>query len=106
MWMVNKHSLQMTEGDWGVELPISINGVTLTDQDEVLFTVKTVNNGTKLLEKTFSNITDNTVRLSFTEAESALLPRGVYVYSLDWYQNNVFFCNIIPSAEFKVVDKA
>ena len=106
MWVVNKQTLQMTEGDWGIELPISIDGVTLTASDEVMVTIKTEKNGETILIKNYDNISENTIKLSLTEAESALLPVGTYVYSLDWYQDGVFLCNIIPAASFKVVDKA
>ena len=106
MWVVNKQTLQMVEGDWGIELPISVDGVTFTASDEVLITIKTEKNGETVLTKNYENISDNTVNLSLTEAESKLLKVGSYVYSLDWYQDGAFYCNIIPSAAFKVVDKA
>lgn len=106
MWVVNKQTLQMVEGDWGIELPISIDGVTLTASDEVLITIKTEKNGDTVLTKNYDNISENTIDFSLTEAETALLPVGSYVYSLDWYQDGAFMCNIIPSAAFKVVDKA
>lgn len=106
MWVVNKQTLQMTEGDWGIELPMSIDGVELTASDEVMVTIKTEKNGETVIIKNFDNISENTINLSLTEEESALLAVGTYVYSLDWYQNGVFLCNIIPVASFKVVDKA
>lgn len=106
MWVVNKQTLQMVEGDWGIELPISIDGVTLTASDEVLITIKTEKNGETILTKNYESISENTIDFSLTEAESQLLRVGSYVYSLDWYQDGVFYCNIIPSAAFKVVDKA
>lgn len=106
MWVVNKQTLQMTEGDWGIELPISIDGVELTASDEVMVTIKTEKNGETVIIKNFANISENTINLSLTEEESALLGVGTYVYSLDWYQDGAFLCNIIPAASFKVVDKA
>ena len=106
MWMVNGQTLKMVEKDFGIELPISVSGVTLTEHDSILFTLKTRENGETLLTKTFSNISQNTIKLEFTESESEALEVGSYVYSLDWYQDGVFLCNIIPIASFKVVDKA
>ena len=106
MWDVSGYNLQMAEGDYGLALPISISGTTLGAQDSIKLTFKTVINGDEILSKTFDGITDNTVSLELTEAESALFPVGKYVYRLDWYQNGNFMCNIIPSALFKVVDKA
>lgn len=89
----------MCEGDYGIELPISIDGAELTDGDNLMITIKDVINGTQYLQKSFTDA------LSLTAAESALLPVGRYVYALDWYHNTTFLCNIIPKAPFKVVDK-
>lgn len=104
MWAVNGNHLTMTEGDWGVELPVKISGVTFTASDAVRIVIK--KGETVLATRDFTNISENTVNLELTEAESALFSVGTYVYSLDWYQNGAFMCNIIPSAVFKVVDKA
>ena len=106
MWNVSGVNLQMTEGDYGVALPITIAGTTLGAQDSIKLTFKTAVNGDEILSKTFDGITDNTVSLELTEEESALFPVGGYVYCLDWYQNGNFRCNIIPCATLKVVDKA
>lgn len=106
MWNVNGQDLKMVEGDWGIQLPVTVSGTTLTASDELKLTIKTAINGDTIVSKTFTNIQQNTVNLELTEAESALLPVGTYVYLLDWYQDGAFMCNIIPSAQFKVVEKA
>lgn len=106
MWLVNGQNLQMAEGDYGISLPITVHGTELGENDSLNVTIKTRKNGETILEKNYSEITDNTVNLEFTQAESAKLPVGVYAYSLDWYQNGIFMCNIIPYGLFKVVDKA
>lgn len=106
MWQVTGHDLKMTEGDYGLQLPVTISGTTFTANDAVLFVLKDKLNGNQILSKTFTNIVKNTVYLELTEAESALLPVGTYAYSLDWYQDGAFMCNIIPCAAFKVVEKA
>ena len=106
MWAVNGQDLKMTEGDWGIQLPVTIDGTTLTANDELKLTIKTAINGDVVVEKTFSNISQNTVNLVFTAQESALFSVGTYVYALDWFQNGAFVCNIIPAAMFKVVEKA
>ena len=106
MWYVNGNDLQMCEGDFGLKLPIKINGVTFTASDEAKLTIKKAVNGDTILTKTFTDITQNTVQFEITEADSVLLPVGCYAYSLDWYQGGNFMCNVIPSAIFKVVDKA
>lgn len=94
----------MAEGDWGVKLPVTVSGVTFSEHDSIKIVIK--NGETTLVEKEYTNITQNTVNLELTEAESALLSVGSYVYRLDWYQDGAFMCNIIPISTFKVVDKA
>ena len=106
MWNVTGQSLSMAEGDWGIKLPVTVSGITFSEHDALKLTIKTADNGTVLVEKTYTNIQQNTVDMELTEAESALLPVGGYVYLLDWYQDGAFMCNIITSAPFKVVDKA
>lgn len=105
MWVVNGQDIKMCEGDYGVALPITITGTTLEAFDEVKFTVKKVVNGSVMLEKTFSNISQNTINLELTETESNHFKVGTYYYALDWYQNGEFMCNIIPIGAFKVVEK-
>ena len=104
MWIVSGSNLSMVEGDYGLELPVTINGTEFTENDSIRITFKNAKNGTELLVKEYTP--DNKeIKLVLTEAESALFPVGVYVYSLDWYQDGNFMCNIIPIASFKVVDK-
>lgn len=103
MWIVINNNLSMAEGDWGIQLPITITGATFAANDSVRVTIKS--GETTVIQKDYTDITNNTVNLEFTDAESALLPVGSYLYSLDWYQNGAFMCNIIPSAVLKVVDK-
>lgn len=106
MWIARGNTLQMAENDYGIELPVTVIGTTLTERDSLLFKFKNKLNGVTILDKEFGNIADNTVKLEFTAAESAMFGVGEYVYSLDWYQDGVFMCNLIPLAMFKVVDKA
>lgn len=105
MWVVNGNNLQMAEGDYGLTLPITISGTELSTADTIKLTIKRMRNGDTVIEKDMTP-TDNTVNFGITAAETALLPVGAYVYSLDWYQNGVFMCNIVLCATFKVVDKA
>lgn len=98
-WSVDENEISMCEGDYGIDLPITITGVELTDADSLMITIKDVINGTEYLQKPF------TEALTLTAEDTALLPVGKYVYSLDWYKNDQFMCNIIPKAPFRVVDK-
>lgn len=105
MWQVTAYNLKMAEGDYGIRLPVTVSGTTFAERDSISITIKDKNNGSTILEKTFSNIQQNTFNLEFTEEESALLPVGTYVYVMDWYQDGAFMCNVIQSAPFEVVDK-
>ena len=104
MWTVLAGStIQMVEGDYGLELPITVSGITLAANDEIR--VKIAKGDNVLIEKTYGEISQNTVTLMLTEAESALLPVGNYCYSLDWYQDGAFMCNVIQRNGLRVVDK-
>jgi hypothetical protein len=105
-WKVTGQSLTMVEGDFGIKLPVTVSGIEFGTQDSIKVVFKTERNGSVLLEKSFTGIAENTFDIELTEAESALFPVGAYVYTLDWYQDGNFMCNIIPCADFKVVDKA
>lgn len=106
MWGGTSSRLRMVEGDWGIELPFTITGAELGASDSLKFTFKKNTNGEPIIEKVYDGITDNTVRLVFTQAESALLTPGAYVFSLDWYQDGSFLGNLIDNGTLKVVDKA
>ena len=105
MWVANGNDLKMAEGDWGVELPITISGVEFTANDVLKLTFKKGMNTTPILEQTYTP-ENNAINLVFTEAESELFTVGTYVYALDWYQDGLFLCNVIPCASLRVVDKA
>ena len=102
-WTINGTKLTMAEGDYGVQIPITFTGGTITSSDEIMFILNS--NGTTILTKTFSNIEHNTINLEITAAETALLPVGEYSYGLDWYQNGAFMDNVIPTSQFKVIRK-
>lgn len=104
-WSVIVNNISMAEGDFGVELPITVTGATFTNADVLRITFKDKMNGTTILEKEYSPA-DGAINLVFTEEESTLFPIGSYVYALDWYQNGEFMYNIISCATLKVVDKA
>ena len=95
----------MTEGDYGLDLPIKIVGATLQSNDEIRMLIKTQRNGTVLLEKNFENIQNNTIDFSLTKEESSVFKPVNYVYVLDWYRDNEFLCNLVPDGTFKVEDK-
>lgn len=106
MWIVYGNALEMTEGDYGVELPVTLEGANLGEGDTLKFTFKRASDGDVILEKEYSDPTDNTVFLKFDEADSELFEANkAYVYSIDWYQEGEFLCNVIPRGNFRVVNK-
>lgn len=106
MWRSNGNNLSFVEGDWGIAETVNIYGMEITANDSFRFIFKDRKNGNQILEKEFTALDDNSLELMLTEAESQLFPPGSYVYSLDWYQNGMFMCNIIECGGLKVVDKA
>lgn len=105
-WDSNGSTIIMTEGDFGVSLPIKIDGIEIDATDSIKLSVKRAPNGSTLLESYFGDIQNNTIDLILTAEESAALAVGVYVYSLDWYKDGAFMCNLVPTGIFRVVDKA
>lgn len=105
MWEVKGKDLSMTEGDYGVELPITVNDITFSGNDVLSVKIVSASSGSAILTKVYTPV-QNQIKLELTEAESALLPVGYYLYSLDWYQNGVFMCNLVPMSLLKVVKKA
>lgn len=106
MWSGNIREIRMAEGDYGIALPFPITGVTLTGNDSFRFTFRSGRDGMTALTKDYAADTvNNAVNLLLTAEESARLPAGRYTYSLDWYQDGGFLCNLIAAGAFKVVKK-
>ncbi|MBQ2870324.1 hypothetical protein IJE86_01340 [bacterium] len=93
----------MTEGDFGLNLPITIKGESFEPTDTIK--VRISQNDEEILTKTFTNIENNTFKFALTKEESELLTPNYYVYSLDWYRGDTFLCNIIRNGLFEVEDK-
>lgn len=106
MWDYSGNYLSMAEHDFGNDLTIKVKDVTFENGDTLVFDIKTQMNGETILTKTFTSIINNSVVLNLTEEDSAKLPIGTYVYSLDIFRDGVRLCNIIPVGLFRVVDKA
>jgi hypothetical protein len=101
--------ITMTEGDFGITLPIEIEtkkGETITENTDFIIKIFKKINTEPLISKTYSDIENNTIEFSLTQEESSRLPTGDYCYDLDWYQNGVFMCNLVRAEEFVVEEKA
>lgn len=98
-----KYKITMTEGDYGVSIPIHFIDAEFESDDSVKVTIM-VDSETKI-EKTYTNIVDDTIDFSLTEAESNLLPVGFYLYSIEWYQDGVFKDCILEKSPFVVSER-
>lgn len=105
-WTTNDATLriEMTEGDFGIELPLTFEDITFSENDKLNFVI--VGNGVEIISKVYENIQNNAIELVILEEETRLLPVGRYDYRLDWYQNNAFMCNLAPMGVFAVGKKA
>ena len=106
MWSVSRNNISMTVGDFGVALAARVKGIELGDHDSIKIKFKTAIDGETVLEKVFTDIQNSSFGLILSADDSARFDVGTYVYSMDWYRDGVFMCNIIPCASFKVVKKA
>lgn len=106
MWRVADLMITMTEGDYGLKLPVTLNGVTMSANDEIRLTIKDRINGNELVTLNYSDIQDDTFNIELTEADTNKLPVGSFVYSVEWYQDGFFMCCLVEKAPFKVVEKA
>ena len=96
----------MTEGDFGLALPLTISGVTIGQDDEIKLSIKkTANEEDIVLSKKYVNIESNKIDFVLTEEDSKLLKPFIYVYTLDWYREDKFLCSIVRNGVFEVEDK-
>lgn len=92
----------MTKGDFGIILPIKITGLELSELDNIKITIKKDIDTNSIIEKNYNS---NLIDFSLTKTESEKLLSGEYFYSIDYYRNNQFMCNIIKKESFIVEDK-
>ena len=98
--------LEMIEGDFGIKLPIEIEGITLDATDSISLKVFKEVNATPIITKTFQNISNNTIELEFSKEETKLLSVGNYYYDIDWFQGDEFLGNIVAKQKLCVKEKA
>lgn len=97
----------MTEGDFGITLPLIFKG-DLEESDTIKFIIKKqTNDSNSVLIKDFDNLSieDNTTtcNLSFTKEESELLKNGYYQYGIKQYRDGKLLNTIVTSNEFDVI---
>lgn len=107
MIIIENTTIKMTEGDFGIVLPIEIETETeLIASDSFSIKIFKDINTEPLITKTYSDIKNNTIDFKLTEEDSLKLKVGSYKYDLDWYQEGNFLQNIIAKANFKILEKA
>lgn len=105
MWMTNGNAISMVVGDFGISLPINVEGLSLVSgSDSMRITIKD-SSGSEVLTKVYSVFSENTFSLELDASETEILHVGDYIYGLDWYRDGIFMCNIIPKSTFRVVRK-
>lgn len=101
-----RNRLEMIEGDFGIKLPIEIEGITLDAIDSISLKVFKGVNENPIITKTFENISNNTIELEFSKEETKLLSVGNYYYDIDWFQGEAFLGNIAAKKKLWVQEKA
>lgn len=98
--------IEMVEGDFGIVLPIKIENEKLNLEDKFRINIFKDSNEELIVTKEYNNTEKNTIEFMLTKEESVLLPKGNYVYDLDWFQDEAFLGNLLAKKKFKVKDKA
>lgn len=99
-------TIGMVEGDFGIVLPIEIEGIEISSNDQFAINIFEKVNENPILTKNYNNISNNAIEFKLTKEESKLLKVGSYYYDIDWFQGESFLINLTAKAKFKVLDKA
>lgn len=93
------NTITMNKGDFGIDFTINFdNGIGTS----FVFAIKKAND--TLIEKKFENISENFIKVSFTEKESALLDIGDYSWNLYQYNPKTLKNSLIVKRPF-IVEK-
>lgn len=99
----SEKQITMTEGDFGIPLPIKINGTEILEDDVISF--KILDEKNEIIKKEYTNINNNQFDFTLTHEESNKLKPGFYYYIIDLYKNDEFMNNIIKNEPFIVERK-
>lgn len=108
MFKVTDNNIEMTEGDYGIVLPMDLElEGTISASDSFKITIYEAIDADPIITKPYNNISDNRIEFSLTEEESKLLKAGKrYYWDLDWYFEKIFLNNIVAKAKLKINEKA
>ena len=104
MWDAGLGNIGMVEGEFGVGLPITFSGITFNTYDHLALRIFKEKD-TSIVVKDYSPVSNGTINLELTAAESALLPPGSYHYEVDWYQNGALLYTLLRNKHFFVIEK-
>lgn len=104
MTRTDGRNIIITEGDFGIGIPITIVGSNILPDHKLKMTIKSDENK-DLIIKEYNNIKNNTFEFELTEEESKKLIVNSYFYVLDWYKDGEFLCNVIKDGCLVVEDK-
>ena len=109
MFIIDKKKIEMIEGDFGIDLPITIElegSESISQADIFRLSIFKGINKEPLIQKSYSLNENNTFNFNLTEEESSLLKVGYYRYDLDWYSREQFMNNVVAKEIFQVTEKA
>ena len=97
-------SISMVEGEFGEALEINFTDMSFSSRDTLALRIfKT--KGTTIIEKTYSDVSNNQIILRLTQQESNKLSPGEYRYEIDWYQDGFFQITLLRNKLFRVLEK-
>ena len=111
MYKIDGLNIKMTEGDYGVILPIELeteNEETFDVDDFFAMKIYDGLNTLPLITKIYeySEFENDTIPFTLTQEETALLKVGnEYIYDIEWYQNDIFQCCIVEKKSYGITEK-
>ena len=99
----NTKRITMNVGDFGIILPIRFRDGVL-DTDIINFIIKKPN-GEEVINKPFNPI-DGILKLQFTKEETALLPKGEYLYGMKQFRDTTLVNSVAVGKNFIVKEGA
>lgn len=97
-------TIKMVEGDFGLPLPITVTGTTISNDETIKITINNMEKE-EIFSQEYKDIKNNTFDLIFTEEQSKELKEGMYTYSIDWFKGTTFLGNIVNGEMFEVEGK-
>lgn len=103
MFSIDKKNLKikMNKGDFGIILTFKFSDIAATNIKIIIY-----NSKSKIIEKPYTNISDNTIEFKLTEEESKLLETGDYMYKVYQYKDGQLKNTLLIDKDFIVEEGA